>query len=46
MLSTIPVKPEVDEGVPKSSLGFNHLAITRLLMPAKHLARFDKDMDK
>jgi hypothetical protein len=46
MLSTIPVKPEVDKGVPKSSLGFNHLAITRLLMPAKHLARFDNDMDK
>jgi hypothetical protein len=46
MISTIPVKFEVEEGVPKSLLGFNHLTITRLLMLAKHLARFDKDMDK
>jgi hypothetical protein len=45
MVSTIPIDPPLDERLKKSNMGFNHKAITRMLMPAKHLARFDADMD-
>lgn len=46
MVSNLPVEPALDLAVKKSSMGFHHRAITRILMPAKHLADFDADMDK